>query len=143
MTTLPKPDTHSKHTLDVSVGFSFKGENYDLTTSIDFDKLRFDDGSLPSIHALLARAHGIDMESYLYEVMEVSDIEFSNPKGIPAQYYKEGEFDIEGFTDAWHKHLVLEQLRPVVLHELGIVSLDEHPALTNVLLQAYRLGRRS
>jgi len=138
-----QPDTQSKHTLDVSVVFSFKGEDYELTTSIDFDMLRFEDGSLPSIHAILARAHGIDMDSYLYEVMEISEIEFSNPKGIPAQYYRDGAFDIEGFTDAWHRHQVLEQLRPIALRELGIVSLEEHPALMTVLEQAYWLGRKS
>lgn len=137
------PKSHTRHTIDARVAFSFKGEDYALTSCIDFDQLHYQDGSFPSIHAILAKEHGVDTYSYLYEVMQESEIEFSNPQGIAARYFEDKAFDYAGFSNDWHEQKAIEQLQPIALRELGIANLDEHQSIRNALVQAYKLGRKS
>ncbi len=143
MTSYALPDSHTKHTIDARVEFSFKGEDYTLTSCIDFDQLNYQEGSFPSIHALMARAHDIDTYSYLYEVMQESEIEFSNPRGIATKYFKDGTFDFSGFSNDWDEQKAIEGLRPIAMRELGVANLDGHPAIKNAMVQAYKLGRKS
>src|SRR5665811_1614089 len=90
---IPELPRLMKNSIDASVEFSFKGEDYTYKTSIDLDQLLRDHDTLPSIHAILARLHSIDTYSYLYEVMQEAEIEFSNPHGLTADYLVDGKFD--------------------------------------------------
>ena len=66
--------------IDATVNFSFKGETYNLTTTIDLDNVMQGDGHVPNIHLLLARQNDIDTYSYLYEAMESHPVRYSNAK---------------------------------------------------------------
>jgi hypothetical protein len=96
--------------------------------------------SLPSFQAILARDHKIDTYSYMYEVMQETEIEFKNAQGIAAIFLHDGTFDYDGFAANWQEHKVLALLKPIVSRELGIHDLDQHPGLKNALVQAYNLG---
>ena len=48
---------------------------------------------VPDFHQLLARAAGIDPYSYLYEVLESHEIEFSDATGVAARSCRDGRFD--------------------------------------------------
>lgn len=98
--------------------------------------------SFASLHELLAKEHGIDTYSYLYEVMQETEVEFSNANGLPEKFLKSGNFDLEGFTAGWQEHNVIARLQPVALQVLGIDNLDQHPDMKNALIQAYHLGRQ-
>lgn len=132
-----------KNSIDAHVEFSFKGETYAPFAAIDLDDLLEHHGSLPQIHALLAEKHGIDTYSYLYEVMQETEIVFDNAQGLAAQFLINGEFDMEAFTARWQENRILGLLQAVALRELGVDHLDQHPALKNALFQAYRLGNIS
>ena len=94
-------------------------------------------------HAILAKEHGIDTYSYLYEVMQETEIEFQNTQGIAAVYCHDGMFDFHGFAVNWKEHKILALLQPIATRELGIADLDQHQGLKNALVQAYNLGRQS
>ncbi|MGC2164901.1 MAG: hypothetical protein WA632_02675 [Gallionella sp.] len=143
MTTNALPDSQTKHAIDARVEFSFKGEDYTLTSCVNFDRLHYQEKTFPSIYALLAKEHDIDTYSYLFEVMQESEVEFSNPQGIATRYFKDGIFDFAGFSNDWNQQKVIEQLQPIALRELDIADLNGHPALRNALVQAYKLGRQS
>jgi hypothetical protein len=132
-----------KNCIDACAEFSYQGKNYSPSATIELDHLLERDGALPSIHALLAEANGIDTYSYLYEVMEQADIGFSNAQGLAADFVKEGCFDQEGFVSQWHADKVLCLLQPIAARELGIDDLERHPELKNALIQAFNLGKRS
>ncbi|PWB57835.1 MAG: hypothetical protein C3F18_03560 [Nitrosomonadales bacterium] len=132
-----------KNSIDAHVEFSFKGETYAPSATIDLDDLLEHHGSLPQIHALLAEKHGIDTYSYLYEVMQETEIIFSNAEGLAAEFLINGEFDMETFAARWQENRILGQLQAIALRELGVDHLDRHPALKNALFQAYRLGKIS
>jgi len=132
-----------KNRIDAQIAFSFKGENYALTSNIDLDQLMEHDQSFPSLHAILARDNKIDTYSYLYEVMLETEIRFADAQGIAAVFLSNGEFDQEGFISAWQESKVLTLLQPIASRELGIADLNQHQGLKNALIQAYKLGKRT
>ncbi|MDP1595052.1 MAG: hypothetical protein Q8L80_12525 [Gallionella sp.] len=129
-----------KNSIDACVEFSFKGEDYRYTASIDLNQLLLQHGSLPSFHVILAKLHKLDTYSYLYEVMEATEIEFSNPAGFAANYLFDGEFDPPALAADWHAARVSMLLQPIATRELGIDDLNEHPELKRALMAAYSLG---
>lgn len=130
-----------KNSIDARVEFSFKGENYDLTSHIDLDELSPERASCPSLHEVLARDHDIDTISYLYEVMLEAEIEFSNARGIAADFYSEGHFDLAAFASHWQDHQIALLLQPIAKRELKIDDLTRQTSIRNALVQAYKLGR--
>ncbi|MDO8350310.1 MAG: hypothetical protein Q7S94_04060 [Gallionella sp.] len=128
------------NSITARVEFSFKGEDYSYTASIDLNQLLLQHSSLPSFHVILAKLHKIDTYSYLYEVMEATDIEFSNPAGCAANYLLDGEFDPSALAADWHTAKVSVLLQPIAERELGITDLNQHPALKRALVAAYYLG---
>lgn len=132
-----------KNTIDVQTEFSFKGEDYLCAATLDFDDLLQQHDDLPVIHELLAHKHGIDTYSYLFEVMEVADLEFSNPQGLAVRYMKDGEFDLEALDYDWYKHKAEMQVRMIAAEKMGITDLEQHPALQRALMDAYKLGKQT
>jgi hypothetical protein len=63
------------------VTFSFKGETCELDAAIDLDCCLGEPGATPDVHPLLARAAGIDPDSYLHEGLESHEIELSDATG--------------------------------------------------------------
>ena len=131
------------NSIDACVEFSFKGEDYRYTTRIDLDQLLLQHDSAPSLHAILAKQHKVDTYSYLYEVMEATEIEFSNPEGCAADYMFDGEFDPSVLADNWHTAKTALLLQAIAARELGIDDLTEHPALKRALVEAYTLGSKT
>ncbi|HEY0665033.1 MAG TPA: hypothetical protein VGD24_03110 [Gallionella sp.] len=129
-----------QNSIDAHVEFSFRGEDYSLCSTLDLDKLLAQHDSLPSLHAILAREHGIDTYSYLYEVMQEADIEFRNAQGIAADFMSDGEFELNALESNWQNLRILAQLRPIASRTLGITDLDRNEALKSALIQAYKLG---
>lgn len=131
-----------KNSIDARVEFSFKGETYDLVSSIDLDA-RLTHGHAQSFHQILARDHHIDTISYMYEVMQEEEIEFSNPQGFAANFLQDRCFDMEGFVTHWQEHRIVTLLQPIAKRELDIDNLEQHPDIKNALVLAYKLGRES
>ena len=132
-----------KSSIDAHIEFSFKGEIHALSSTIDLDKFAGHSDFLPSVYALLAQEHGIDTYSYLYEVMQEEEIEFSNASGIAADYLADGNFDYRAFVSCREDREILALIQPIALRELGIAHLGQHEALGNAFLQVYALGRKA
>ncbi|MDD2720502.1 MAG: hypothetical protein PHH47_04265 [Gallionella sp.] len=132
-----------KNSVDVQTEFSFKGEDYLCSATLDLDELLQQHDDLPVIHELLAHKHGIDTYSYLYEVMLEAELEFSNPQGLVAQYMQDGKLDLSALDWDWGKHKAQLQIQAIATEEMGIHNLDEHPGLQRALLDAYNLGKKA
>jgi hypothetical protein len=130
-----------KNSIDVRVEFSFKGETYDLCSHIDLDARLTQHDRPPSFYQVLARDHNIDTISYLYEVMQEEDIEYSNAQGIAAKFLRDGEFDMAAFTDHWREYHIAVLVRPIAQQVLGIDDLEQHAKIRDALVMAYKLGR--
>jgi hypothetical protein len=128
------------NTIDAFVEFSFKGEDYELHSTLDLDKEFERHMSLESIHHVLAVEHGIDTYSYLFEVMQMADIHYDNPQGRAVDYLRDGEFDFETYAEENTTDALFAPLQAIALREMGVEDLEQQPQLKQALLRAYRLG---
>lgn len=128
------------NTIDAFIEFSFKGEDYELHSTLDLDAQLERHMSLESMHHALAVEHGIDTYSYLFEVMQVADIHYSNPQGCAADYLCDGEFDFKAYAEENATDALLAPLQAIALREMGVDNLAQQPQLKQALLRAYRLG---
>lgn len=131
-----------KSSIRVEVEFSFKGENYVLSASVNLDEMLSKYGIVPSFHGILAKNNDIDTYSYPYEVMEEADLEFSDATGLASRFLKDGRFDLEGFSRKWKESRMLDLLRPIAKRVLD-ADLDSDPKLREAMLEAYNSGRES
>ncbi|MFH2135881.1 MAG: hypothetical protein ABII81_12030 [Pseudomonadota bacterium] len=128
------------NTIEAFIEFSFKGEDYELHSTLDLDQQLERHMSLESMHHVMAVEHGIDTYSYLFEVMQVADILYSNPQGRAADYLHDGQFDFEAYADENETLAQLAPLQAIALREMGVDDLEQQPQLKQALLRAYRLG---
>ncbi|MEQ1525216.1 MAG: hypothetical protein ABL911_00515 [Gallionella sp.] len=129
------------NSIDARVEFSFKGETYDLVSHIDLDELLSQHNDFPLLYERLAREHHIDTISYLYEVMQETEIEFNNAQGIAADFLQDGVFDTDRFSRHWQEQQLVKLLQPIAQRELNITDLSQNQDIKNALVQAYKLGR--
>jgi len=130
-----------KNSIDATVTFSFKGETYTPSTTIDLDALMREHDSLPRLHHILAMTNKIDTYSYLYEVMEQSPIRFFNAQGPVADFVDNEMLDVEGFQQQWLQRRITDKLQAISSRVLDIDDLDNHAELKKALLEAYDCGR--
>lgn len=128
------------NTIDAFIEFSFKGEDYELHSTLDLDQQLERHMSLESMHHVMAVEHGVDTYSYLFEVMQVADIHYSNPQGCAADYLCDGEFNFEAYAAENITDALLAPLQAIALREMGVDDLEQQPQLKQALLRAYRLG---
>ena len=125
------------------VEFYFKGEHYTPTAVLDLDESMEKYGALPSLHQLLARLHNIDSYSYEYEMMEAEDIQFTNAEGWVTAFVVNDQFDQSGFEQQWHEYDQLNKLAPIIMEQLKIDDIHQHPELKKVILTAYQYGKQN
>lgn len=130
------------NTVRARLSCSFKGETYQLESTIDLDLCPSEAGAEPNFHLLLAKAGGIDPYSYLYEVLEAHEIQFSDPTGIAAPSCRDGRFDWPEFARSRQDGQDLRVIRAIAEQTLGVGDLDERADLKVALLEAYRAGKR-
>jgi hypothetical protein len=127
--------------LRARLDFSFKGEPYELDTTLDLDRCSAEPGEAPNFHLLLAKAGGIDPYSYLYEVLESHEIEFSEATGVAALCCRDGQFDWPEFERLRQEEQDMKVVRGIAERTLGVGDLDELADLKTALLAAYRAGK--
>jgi len=132
-----------KNTIKAQAHFSFQGKTFSPGLQIDLDALLTAGQNLSRLHERLARANDIDTYSYAYEVMESSDIEFSEATGLASEFMDEhGQFDLPGFSEAWKTEQMQQQLLHLAQKHMQINSLDEIEGLKQTLLAAYQAGAK-
>lgn len=129
------------NTVRARLAFSFKGETYDLDSVIDLDECLGETGEAPNVHQLLARTAGIDPYSYLYEVLEAHEIEFSDATGIAVRNCRDGRFDWAQFEQDRREERDWQRVRAIAKKIMTARDLDADPELKTALLAAYRAGK--
>jgi hypothetical protein len=120
---------------------SYKGETYELDSVIDLDRCGGESGATPDFHRLLAKAAGIDPYSYLYEVLESHEIEFSDATGVAARSCRDGRFDWNQFEQDRREERDWQAVRAIVEPIMGARDWDAAPDLKAALLATYRAGK--
>ena len=125
-----------KNSIKVSFNFSFKGERHSPSSVLDLDKMMERSGDFSQIDFHVAKENGIDTYSYLFEVMQMTPAEFSEPGGLAEEFYRDNSFDFEAFKQAHNEQKIIQQLQTIA----GDIDLEENEAVRKALLEAYRLG---
>lgn len=130
------------NTLTAQINFSFQGEIHQPKLEINLDELIKAGQDFSRLHEQLAKANGIDNYSYLFEVMESCDIEFSDPSGLAVEFLNShGEFDLNGFRAA-RMRAEIPSLLDIAQKHMKINSLNEMQGLEAALLAAYQAGKK-
>ncbi len=132
-----------KNTVDAQVNFSFKGEVYNPSITLDLDALVEKLDNFDVLHRTIAQANNIDTYSYLYDAMESNPIIFSNAKGLAANYLQDGVFDFVTFKQDFGDSRIAEKMSHIARSVLDIDNLEENPLIKQALLSAYQLGIES
>lgn len=119
--------------------FSFQGESHVLDARISLEEYRQEEA--PSFHLHLARTAGIDPYSYLYEVLETEDIEFSQATGRAAACLRDGRFDWECYVGRRRDAEDLDVVADIARRLLGVADLAAREDLRAALLAAFRAGK--
>jgi hypothetical protein len=131
----------SNNTVRARLSLSFKGEAYELDSVIDLDGCLGEPGEAPDFHQRLARAAGIDPYSYLYEVVETHEIEFSDATGLAVRSCHDGRFDWAQFEQDRREERDWQRVGAIAERILAGRDLDADPELKAALLAAYRAGK--
>ena len=132
-----------KNTVRARLVLSFKGETYALDSVIDLDECLGESGAAPNFHQLLARAAGIDPYSYLYEVLEAHEIEFSEATGVAVRSCRDGRFDWAQFEQDRRGEQDWPAVMAIAERVLATRDWEAAPDLKAALLAAYRAGKAS
>jgi len=132
-----------KNSIKISTQFDFRGHTYTPTLVLDLDTLARKENEIPDYHLLLAQENGIDHYSYEYEVLESSELLFSDATGEASAFVDEGWFDYPGFRQRWQMLQQLKALSDIARRVMGVADLEQQPELQAALLEAYRLGQES
>ncbi len=130
------------NTIIITAEFSFKGETYKPTLTLDLDTLMQQHNAIPALYPLLAEQNNIDNYSYEYEVLESTEIAFSEPTGLAKSCFVNNTFDMEAYGQLWQQQQILVQLKPLLKSQLNIDDIEQHPALRSVLLAACQLTKK-
>ena len=131
-----------KNTIEARLSFSYKGEDFNLTSEIDLDALMTQDSEVPDIYSVLARENNIDTYSYLYEVMTSYEITYHNTSKKAASCLTGNDFDFSKFRTLWQEQLDIQAIEDIANKHLNIADLTQHPKLKTALLEALKHGRK-
>lgn len=131
------------NTIRARLVLSFKGETYALDSVIDLDECLGESGAAPNFHQLLARTAGIDPYSYLYEVLEAHEIEFSDATGVAVRSCHDGRFDWAQFEQDRREEQDWPAVRAIAERVLATRDWEAAPDLKAALLAAYQAGKAS
>jgi hypothetical protein len=129
-----------QNSVTVEIRFSFKGERYAPSAVIDLDSYLEKGQTIPAFFHLVASQNQIDVYSYQYEVMEMSQTVYSNATGLAAEFCQADHFDVQGFSEKWKEIKLLQQLSDIAREHLHIDDLEQHEEIKSALLAAYRLA---
>ncbi len=140
------------NTITVSINFSFKGETFSPSTSIDLDVLMHknylstigqESNISVSIYPLLAASINLDTYSYAYEVMLASHAVYSEPTGIAVKHLTQGQFNYQSFYKEWLDEKMLTIVQEIADKHLSVADLAQQPQLKEALFEAFLAGEKS
>ena len=129
------------HDTTITLEFSFKGNTYKPSLSIDLEKWMRDGGNPDQLHHLLAESIGFGPYSHEYAVLMMSEIEFSSDDEWVEQFIDQGRLDLNACKAAWHEQQESNAVIRIAEKHLSSDQLKD-PAIRQALIACYRSGQQ-
>jgi hypothetical protein len=129
-----------ENAVTITLPFSFKGKIFEPSCRINLNEL-MEKGSFPCLYTHLANENRISVYSYEYDVMMMSDMEFSDATGMVAKFIREGHFDADAFEIKWKQAQLDFQLQQIANRYMEPSNLEQNHGLKQALMDAYQLGQ--
>ena len=127
--------------INISTAFSFKGQYFEPSITLELEKLLETGQREAGLYPLLAQANGIDLYSYEYEMLLAEPLAYSADQGLAHDFIQAGRLDWDGLERAWKDRLLREQLTQIARQHMKIQDLSDIEGLEATLFQAFRLGQ--
>lgn len=128
-----------KNSLTYAIPFSFKGERFSPSCTIDLDR-QLELGALPCLYRHLANENRIDIYSHEYDVMMMGEVVFERAEGLAEAFFSESHFDFEGFRSAWKSRQHQLTLQAIASQHMNIDDMSDIEGLEASLQAAYQMG---
>ena len=69
------------------------------------------------------------------------DIEFSDAEGDAVSFLNDGQFNQVEYEHFWFQKNILNHLHKIMITELDIEEIEQHPKLIQAMLAAFEYGR--
>jgi hypothetical protein len=134
-----------KNTVIVQVNFSFKGENFTPSITIELDDFVKHSGNFSSLYSKIAQQNKIDTYSYAYEIMEASELTFHSARGNVIEFIVDGKCDLDAYRESLIQTNRLIELEKIASEVLGIADFTakDNDDIKEALSRAYRAGQKN
>ncbi len=134
-----------KNTVIVQVNFSFKGENFTPSITLELDYFVKHSGSLASLYSTIAQKNKIDTYSYAYEMMEASELIFHSAEGNVVDFIVDGKCNLEAYREHLAQSNMLIELEKIASEVLGVTDFTakDNDDIKEALSRAYSAGQNS
>ena len=124
----------NENSITANVSFDYKAKNYQISANLDACMLANTNQEqvFDMIYLQLAKQNNIDTYSYEFEILQSSEIVFSNAKGFIKECLNDGILDISKVRTAY----IMYELKQIS-NKHGLEFCDK---LQNALQDAYKLG---
>ena len=132
-----------KHSITLTIPFCFKGKSFSPSVTLDLEQVCQQEVGRERLCHLVAMQNKIGHFSYEYEVLQSSELHFSEATGLAKEYLSEDTFDLEGFKQTLNEVQALTILQKIAHKTLDINDLnnEKHEMLKQALLHAYYEGQ--
>jgi len=137
--------TLMKNTVIVQVNYSFKGEDFTPSITLELDDFAKQDGNLSNLYPKIAQQNNIDNYSYAYEVMEASELIFHSAEGNVVDFIVDGKCDLVAYRDYLTENEIFFELQRIATDVLGVEDLNakDNEGIKEALSKAYHAGQNS
>jgi len=133
---------NNNHTITISLQFCFRGQTFNPSLQVDLDHwMQRSDGNPDELHHHLAESIGFGPYSYEYDVLMMSEIEFSSDVDWIQKYIHQGRLDIPACNAEWQEKQILNRVLPIAEKHLSQEVLNGNPEITQALIESYRSGQ--
>lgn len=132
-----------KNTVILTIPFSFKGKDFTPSIKVDLDDFCKTSQSMEALCHVVATENNIGNYSYEYEVLQSSELHFSDATGIAKNYLSNGKFNLAGYKKDLSNIEILNTLQNIAKEVMGIEKLEDHKTLQLALQKAFEAGKEN
>jgi hypothetical protein len=131
-----------KNTVIVQVNYSFKGEDFTPSITLELDAYTKISDNFAGLHTKIAQQNKIDTYSYAFDAMEAYPLTFHSPEGNVIDYVNDGECDLAGYKAYLKQSEMMEEISQIATDILGITDINQQNniKIKEAMISSYNAG---